>query len=210
MDFNLFETDRKGIMVALAILSENLTFEKAQSDRLGLYLIKSKDGNINIELDLHNHEENSISHVKELLEYCHNEREFSMSDIKDDYDILQTVYKFANGIMLRIEHEGVAMEKEKLRRNDMSSSPTHTQYAIFYKILHLDDLLAECYNIDDDSYFAMSIGRFIADSVNQANVFFDYSELFWGIKTTAILACAGPCHEDDRIRQFAKNMLSLN
>lgn len=200
------ELDRKSLMTTIAIICDGLEYSRVENT--DMYNIRSIDNTINYDID-YNKEENSFDTLKSILEYAYNYRNYVIGDIKDDVDALEYTFKFANAVVLDINSEAQELQETKLMNNDFSSQPTVTQLAIFNRILRLDKLTAEIYEKNIPAYSAMVVARYIAESVQQADLFIHYLDLLDYIKVIQILSQIVPCHDNENFLQFMTDMLAV-
>ena len=209
MTDQVFEIDRKCLMITLAVISKHLNFSKRNMEDLGsIYNIKSDDGKIDYDVDLSNTEENSYDNLKAILEYCYDTSDYFRGDIKDDYDIIEFTYKYANSIILDINNEGLKLGEEQVKNNTEAVNVTPTQFNIMMSIVELDKLINLVVDKADDEYSMMLIARFIAESVQQASLFVNSYDLIDYMRVVYNFSQMMPCHEDDAWIKFVNDMLS--
>lgn len=198
-ELKIKESERKGLMVALAIIDSHLSFYQSSSKK---YYIQSSDNEINYEINF-NKKENSFERLKTILEYSYQHSNFVLGQISSDTDILEYTYKLANAYILKINNESVSLKELG------DSAPTPIQIEIFNKIIELEKLTYTAYNINKPAYSAMIVARFIAESVQQANLFVHYLDLLDYIKVVNTFSSLVPCHDDECFLKFIVDMQSI-
>ena len=202
------EIDRKSVMIALGIINRNLMLSKINSDpNDSIYNIQSTDNKINMNLDLKDNSINSYEELQQLLEYCYDNSSYTRCKIEDDYDAIENAYKYFNSIILDINKEGEELGID-ISDNSDEVKITPTQLEIFTKIILLDKIIKEIYNINQEAYSILICARFIAESVQQASVFVNSNDLLDYIDVVYSFSQLAPCHEDDAMLNLATNVIN--
>ncbi|MGN0961386.1 MAG: hypothetical protein ACI4PF_04215 [Christensenellales bacterium] len=205
-ELEITEIDRKSLITTLAIINDGFSFTKINNS---IYNVKSLDSTINFNIDFNNETENSYEILKTMLEYSYNYKNYVMGELKDETDVLENFYKFANAIVLDINKEALELEEDKVIRNDDNIKPTPIQLCLFNRIIELEKLTYEVYEKEQNAYSAMVVARFIAESVQQANLFFHYLDLLDYVKVVYQFSHLIPCHDDREWLNFVTKMLAV-
>ena len=185
------EIDQKSLMLTLSLITNNLNFTKVGTTQNTIYTINSTDNTLNINIDFENDKTSSYNDLVKIIKYCYETHDYTLDNIQGNSDLLEYIYKYINAIILEIEKES------QILTDDTKNHPTKTQLNILHKIIELENLCTLTYNTKPNTYSAMIVSKFIAESVQQASLFLSSTDLLDYMKVIFAFSQELPCHEDD-------------
>lgn len=195
----LSNLERKDLILALVTINDCFQFSNVDNNTIK---ISSSDG-YQLTLNFKDEDGDSFTTLKNIIEYVYNYRHYICKNISNDEDALECVFKFANALILDINHEGennVSIQK---------SSPTPTQLSIFRRLLAIEKISCDVFGKNQDMYSATLISRYIAESIQQAQLFIHSLDLLDYIRIIDTFSCIIPSHDCNWV-DFATQMLDLS
>lgn len=197
----LTELERKDLILTLACINDCFDLKLINSHIVN---ISTSDG-IDINIDFNDKKSQSSKILKEIIEYSYNYRHYDCDSISNDEDALSCIFKFANAIVLDINKEG----NDKISTKK-SNHPTPLQLSIFHRIIMLEELTYQVYEKNQNTYSAFLIARYIAESIQQAQLFVHNLELLDFIHVIDTFSSIIPNQEDNRWIEFVSQILDYS
>lgn len=198
------EKEKKSLILTLTVINDCFEINKTAN---WVYNIKSIDGKINFDIDFNSERNDSTHLLVDMLEYSYNSRNYIFENISDNTQMLQSYFKFANALVLDINKEGLDIQKDILTHQD---NATPTQQVIFHNLIKLETLTCDAYEKNQNTYSAMIVARYIAESIQQANLFVDCLDLLDYIRIVDTFSYIIPCKNSNEWLNFVTQMLDLS
>lgn len=196
-NINLTELERKDLILSLVCINDCFNFEMINNNTMH---ITTSDG-IDININFDNKKSNSSETLKDIIEYSYNYRHYNCDIISNDEDALNCTFKFANAMVLDINKE----EDSKIS-TFKSINPTPLQLSIFRRIILLEKMTCDAFGKSQNTYSAMLVARYIAESIQQAQLFVHSLDLLDYIQIIDTFSSIIPSHDEHWV-EFATQML---
>lgn len=194
----LTELERKDLILSLVCVNDCFQFSQINTNTISIKAPDRPDITINFD----DKKSNSFHTLKDIIEYVYDYRHYTREDIIDDEDALNHIFKFANAMILDISNEG----KEAISTH---IHPTTTQLSIFRRIVALEKISCNTFGKSQNMYSATLIARYIAESIQQAQLFVHSLDLLDYIHIIDTFSSIVPSHNDGWV-DFATQMLSMS